>query len=61
MTALMALAASHAVYGTPLTMRAAEWFIAFSMCALALLKAHDVESFSSMFLGYDLLGQRWVR
>ncbi|KMO22822.1 MauE/DoxX family redox-associated membrane protein [Methylobacterium indicum] len=61
MTALMALAASYAVYGTPLTMRAAEWFIAFSMCVLALLKLQDIESFSSMFLGYDLLGQRWVR
>ena len=42
-------------------MRAAEWFIAFSMCVLALLKLQDIESFSSMFLGYDLLGQRWVR
>ena len=61
MTALMALAASYAVYGTPLTMRAAEWFVAFSMCVLALLKLQDVESFSSMFLGYDLLGRRWVR
>ncbi|GEO97853.1 glutaredoxin family protein [Methylobacterium haplocladii] len=61
MTALMALAASQAVYGTPFTMRAAEWFIAFSMCVLALLKLQDVESFSSMFLGYDLLGRRWVR
>ena len=61
MTALMALAASHAVYGTPFTMRAAEWFIAFSMCVLALLKLQDVESFSSMYLGYDLLGRRWVR
>ena len=61
MTALMALAASHAVYGTPLTIRAAEWFIAFSMCVLALLKLQDVETFSSMFLGYDLLGKRWVR
>ncbi len=36
-------------------------FIAFSMCVLALLKLQDVEIFSSMFLGYDLLGQRWVR
>ena len=61
MTALMALAASHAAYGTPLTMRAVEWFVAFSMCVLALLKLQDIESFSSMFLGYDLLGQRWVR
>ncbi|MFC5554598.1 glutaredoxin [Methylobacterium iners] len=61
MTVLMALATSYAVYGTPLTVRAAEWFIAFSMCVLALLKLQDVESFSSMFLGYDLLAQRWVR
>jgi hypothetical protein len=31
------------------------------MCILALLKLRDVESFSNMFLGYDLLAQRWVR
>ncbi len=61
MTALMALAASYAAYGTPFTLRAAQWFIAFSMCVLALLKLQDIESFSSMFLGYDLLAQRWVR
>ncbi|MFC6792135.1 glutaredoxin family protein [Methylobacterium komagatae] len=61
MTALMALAASYAVYGTPFTTRAAEWFIAFSMCVLAILKLQDVETFSSMFLGYDLLARRWVR
>ena len=60
MTALMALAASHAAYGTPLTIRAVEWFIAFSMCVLAILKLQNIESFSSMFLGYDLLAQRWV-
>ena len=61
MTALMALAASYAAFGAPLTTRAAEWFIAFSMCVLAILKLQDVESFSSMFLGYDLLARRWVR
>ncbi|MET7244367.1 glutaredoxin [Methylobacterium sp. EM32] len=61
MTAAMALAASYAADGTPFTLRAAEWFVAFSMCVLALLKLQDIESFSSMFLGYDLLGQRWVR
>lgn len=60
MTALMALAASYAVLGSPFTLRAAEWFIAFSMCVLALLKLQDVESFSSMFLNYDLLAKRWV-
>lgn len=59
-TGLMALAASYAVYATPFTMRAGEWFIAFSMCVLAIQKLQNVESFSSMFLGYDLLAKRWV-
>ena len=61
MTALMALSASMAAYGTPFTIRAAEWFIAFSMCVLALLKLQNVETFSTMFLNYDLLARRWVR
>ncbi|RIA37600.1 glutaredoxin [Hephaestia caeni] len=60
MTALMALATSATVFGTPFTVRAGEWFIAFSMCVLALLKLQDVERFSSMFLNYDLLARRWV-
>ncbi|MEO7564535.1 MAG: MauE/DoxX family redox-associated membrane protein [Sphingomicrobium sp.] len=60
MTALMALVASTAAYGAPFTIRAGEWFIAFSMCVLALLKLQDVEKFSSMFLNYDLLAKRWV-
>lgn len=59
-TALMALATSYAVFGTPFTIRTGEWFIAFSMCVLALLKLQNIESFSSMFLGYDLLAKRWV-
>lgn len=60
MTALMALAASQAVYATPFTSRAAEWFVAFSMAVLALLKLQNVESFATMFLNYDLLAKRWV-
>jgi glutaredoxin len=60
-TALMALAASQAAYGTPFTLRAAEWFIGFSMAVLALLKLQNIESFATMFLNYDLLAQRWVR
>jgi glutaredoxin len=60
-TALMALAAGWAAFGTVLTMRVAEWFIAFSMCVLAALKLRDLEQFSNMFLGYDLLAQRVVR
>jgi glutaredoxin len=60
MTALMAVAASQAAFGSPFTLRAAEWFIAFSMCVLAILKLQDVERFSTMFLNYDLLARRWV-
>ena len=55
MTALMAAAISYASLGLPITWQALQWFIAFSMCVLALQKLEDVESFSSMFLGYDLL------
>jgi len=60
MTALMAMAASYAVSGSPFTMRAAEWFIAFSMIVLSLLKLQNVETFATMFLNYDLLAKRWV-
>jgi glutaredoxin len=60
MTALMAAAASFAALGSPFTLRAVQWFVAFSMCALALLKLQDVERFSTMFLNYDLLARRWV-
>ncbi|WP_440980243.1 MauE/DoxX family redox-associated membrane protein (plasmid) [Sphingomonas pseudosanguinis] len=60
MTALMALAASQAIYATPFTLRAVEWFVAFSMAVLALLKLQNVESFATMFLNYDLLAKRWV-
>ncbi|HEX7726680.1 MAG TPA: glutaredoxin family protein [Rhizomicrobium sp.] len=59
-TALMALATSIAVFGTPFTWRALAWFIAFSMAVLGLLKLQDVETFSSMFLNYDLLARRFV-
>ena len=60
MTALMALAASHAAYGDALTLRAAEWFVSFSMVVLALLKLQDVDRFATMFLNYDLLAKRRV-
>jgi len=60
MTALMALAASFAVEGNAFTLRAAEWFISFSMIVLALLKLQDVDKFATMFLNYDLLARHWV-
>lgn len=59
-TALTAMATSYAVSGDPFTLRAAEWFIAFSMVVLALLKLQNVETFATMFLNYDLLAKRWV-
>jgi glutaredoxin len=58
--ALMAGAAAWAVDGS-FGVRTIEWFIAFAMCLLAMLKLQDIESFATMFLNYDLLAQRWVR
>ena len=58
---LMALAVSWAAFGTILTVRALEWFIAISMCFLGVQKLQDLESFSTMFLNYDLLARREVR
>ena len=60
MTALLAMAASYAASGQALTVRAGEWFISLSMAVLALLKLQNVETFSTMFLNYDLLAKRWV-
>ncbi|WP_421991326.1 MauE/DoxX family redox-associated membrane protein [Qipengyuania sp.] len=58
--AALAVALSFFSYGSPFTIRTAEWFVALSMAMLAMLKLQDVEQFSTMFVGYDLLGQRWV-
>ena len=60
MAAGIALAMSWAATGSLLTVAAGEWFVAVSMCLLALQKLKDVESFANMFLGYDLLAKRWV-
>lgn len=58
---LMALGFSWYTFETVFTIPALEWFIAISMCILAVQKLQDVESFSTMFLNYDLLARRWVR
>ncbi len=57
----MALAATSAATGTLMSVRTGEWFVAFSMCILAILKLQNLDTFSNMFLGYDLLAQRVVR
>lgn len=58
--AALALAASTATIGSPLTVQTSEWFVSFAMVILAMLKLQDVERFSTMFLNYDLLAKRWV-
>lgn len=57
---LLALSVSYVAFDTPLTVRAFEWFIAITMCLLGLQKLKDIESFSTMFLNYDLLARRVV-
>lgn len=56
----LAMAVSQAVWGTPLTLGAAEWFVSFAMVILAMLKLQDLDRFATMFLGYDLLAKRWL-
>ena len=60
-TFLMAFGAAWVAEDQWLSVRTFEWFIAFTMCGLGYLKVRDVESFSLMFLNYDLLARRWVR
>lgn len=57
---LIALAISWAARGTIDAVAVAEWFIATAMVLLGVQKLQDVESFSTMFLNYDLLARRWV-
>jgi len=59
--ALMAAASIWALTGDLFTVRTVEWFVAFSMAMLAMLKLRDLESFSNMFLNYDVLARRVVR
>jgi glutaredoxin len=59
-TAMVALALSYATAGALFTERTLIWFISISMSVLALLKLQNVETFSAMFLNYDLLAKRWV-
>ena len=58
---LMAMAFSWVAFDSILTIHAAEWFVAISMCILGIQKLQDIESFSTMFLNYDLLARRFVR
>lgn len=59
-SALTSIAVSWGLLGHLFSIRTIELFAAFSMTALALQKLTDVESFSTMFLNYDLLAQKQV-
>jgi glutaredoxin len=59
-TFLMAVASSLGLIASFSLISLLELFVAFSMCVLAILKLRDMFSFTNMFIGYDLLGRRWV-
>lgn len=58
---LMGLAVSWTATDSLISPRMPEYFVAIAMALLGLQKLKDVESFSTMFLNYDLLAQRQVR
>lgn len=57
---LIGLAVSWVANGTLVAARMPEYAVAMAMVLLGLQKLQDVESFSTMFLNYDLLAQRYV-
>lgn len=59
-TLLMAITATVSMPGDTSPIRAAELFIAFSMCVLGIQKLRDLDSFATSFVQYDLLAQRYV-
>ena len=59
--ALLALAVAHVALPSVVAWQTLGWFISISMVLLGLQKLKDIESFSTMFLNYDLLAKRWVR
>jgi uncharacterized membrane protein YphA (DoxX/SURF4 family) len=58
--AILLSASIEVILGSFALVPLVERFIALSMCILALQKLQDIESFSTMFLNYDLLGRKWV-
>jgi glutaredoxin len=59
--ALLALAFAWFALPSVFAWQTLGWFISISMVLLGLQKLKDIESFSTMFLNYDLLAKRWVR
>ncbi len=57
--AATALALSIGFLGA-ITWQTLGWFISVSMILLGMQKLRDIESFTTMFLNYDLLARKWV-
>ncbi|WP_375690495.1 MauE/DoxX family redox-associated membrane protein [Pseudooceanicola sp. LIPI14-2-Ac024] len=57
---LMALAVMWMAGAALVSLATLTTFIAISMVLLGIQKLQDVESFSTMFLNYDLLARQWV-
>ena len=58
---LLAISITWLKLDTIFNFKTIEWFISISMVLLGLQKLMDLERFTTMFLTYDLLAQRWVR
>jgi glutaredoxin len=56
----MALAVCWATLGNLSPIRVLEFFVAFSMCVLGILKLRDLLSFATGFVQYDLLARKYV-
>ncbi|MEX0740770.1 MAG: glutaredoxin [Pseudohongiella sp.] len=57
----MSVALVWNVSGTLAAIPVLEWFVALTMCALAIQKLRDLTAFSNQFIVYDLLAMRVVR
>lgn len=62
---LFAVAAATAValsigFLGAITWQTLGWFISVSMILLGMQKLRDIEAFTTMFLNYDMLAQKWV-
>ncbi|MCX7543874.1 MauE/DoxX family redox-associated membrane protein [Marinicella gelatinilytica] len=59
-TFLMALALMLNVFGRFQIETLLIWFVAISMCALAIQKLKDLDAFTNQFIGYDLLAMKYI-
>lgn len=58
---ILAIGVTWLVHGNLFHAQTIVWFISISMVLLGLQKLQDLDKFSTMFLNYDLLAQKWVR